>query len=177
MLVSGMLISAGMLVSAAAPSAVCMPSATCCVAGLEAAQHAWRAHRAARRISAAVDAGGQLESQLLDDAQNAAQQVAGSVRALPRAGCLQPYSCVQHNSTRRQCRVARLTNFTSTAQQHLDDAAAAVLFGDSEDTMLAFANVLPAIIHRQLWAATELERCGRRCKRLSSAKAPVEGVG
>jgi len=145
----------------------CAPSARCACDSQAAASKAWHGHRTARHVAASVDSG-QLEQALLEEAQTSSLQLADAVKGLVDAGCGQiPPACrVVANATRRPCRLARVANFSQIALQRLEEASAAVLFGDDEDTVQSLANaILPAVLRRHSWVAAELDRCGRRCER------------
>ena len=124
---------------------------------------------------------GQLDSMLLDQAQAAAASAADSMRILhTQCGSKKDGLCESNYSApvsamksgalllkpaRRscRCRLARLFNISATVQGKLDDAAAGVLFGDSEQNVLNLASSLPSVLHGTGRVATELERFARRC--------------
>ena len=113
------------------------------------------------------------------EAQMASQKLADAARSMLLGGCRVPAACrstsafLTGNATiRRPCRLTKIANLTTTALQRLEDASAAILFGDSEDNGQELSNsVLPAVLHRHSWSAGELERCGKGCASASALQA------
>jgi len=135
-------------------------SPTCGCRALEAGSAVYRATRSTRRVAASVDQS-QLENSLVEEAQTAAATAVDAVRGLHASCAAPPHSC--SNGTRScACRLRRLLNITVTAQRRLDDAAAGVLFGDSDENVLALSSALPSVLHSSGRVAAELERHGRR---------------
>ena len=56
-----------------------------------------------------------------------------------------------------------MLNLTQGVSQRLDDAAAGVLFGDSEENMLKLSGASSNVLHSLSRVATELERLGKPC--------------
>ena len=72
------------------------------------------------------------------------------------------------------CRPAKLLNHTRVVQRRLDDAAAGVLFGDSEANMQELSSTMQQhVLHRLVQIGSELERLGR----LACGRDAGEGGG
>ena len=136
-----------------------------CMARASASQ-LHQTHRAARQLAVGIDRGA-FDNQLLENAQT---EVGNSVNAIWRlrgkcspAGWVTACNASAPVQVRRSCacRPSRLLNITTTVQRRLDDAAAGVLFGDSEQNMLELASATPPVLHALSRVGSELDRLGR----------------
>jgi hypothetical protein len=139
-------------------------------------------HRLLRKTAASFDIG-QLDTAIIDEAQTSLSASVDAVRELrstcgsPPASCGNSSGLLPRRSCR--CRLARLLNITTAVQRRLDDAAANVLFGDSEQNVEAIAAAVPAMAHGTNRVAIELAKYGRRCDTRAprKAKLPARGKG
>jgi hypothetical protein len=160
-------------IAVAAESSSCTHS-SCACAALEISGLLHRTHRAARRLAAGLETG-LLDNIYLEEAQS---EVGASVDALRRMhlNCGRDRNACAAASiqVRRscECRPVRLLNTTTNVQHRLDDAAAGVLFGDSDANMLTLTNTLPPVMHGLARVGGELERLGSAC-----VQNMVEGGG
>ena len=146
-------------------------SSACACRAHESGLAAWRAIRAARRTTTSIDLGG-LDTNLLDEASTEFQRVSDGVRTLLADCAPLPSTCSVNATSRRicGCRLPRIANLTLFVTRRLDDAAAGVLFGDSEQNVLNLAAALPTVLRLSQRAAGELERYGRRCEQTHHTK-------
>ena len=123
---------------------------------------------------------GALDNLVLDEAQTEVSGSVDFVRSL-HFNCGRPLAtCNASVTTRRSCacRPARLLNVTLSVQRHLDDAAAGVLFGDSEQNMQKLALMAPHLLKQLTRVGGELDRLSKRCGRdaAGAASAPASVV-
>jgi hypothetical protein len=156
----------GVLLAAAATtqeSHECTP-AVCSCRALDMAASLKASHKAVRLMAVGVEEGA-LDNVVLDGAQTA---VTASTDALSKLvfTCGQPVSfCNSTLAARRSCgcRPRRLLNITLGVQRRLDDAAAGVLFGDSEANMQTLSRTAPHTLHSLTRVGTALSELGRVC--------------
>ena len=139
------------------------------------------AHRNTRRLAVGLETGA-FDAAFLDSVQS---EIGSAVDALWKWQSIcppLPHAATRCNASapamlRRSCgcRPARLLNVTTSVQRRLDDAAAGVLFGDSEQNMVVLAGTTPVVLHGLSRVGSELERLGRlSCSARISARAAAE---
>ena len=143
-------------------SAVAVPT-ECTSDAASSANSIWRSHRTVRKMAVSLEQGA-LDNLLLDAAQTSMAAAADSVRAF-RIKCGLANDKCSGVRVRCACRALRFHNMTQATVRRLDDLAAGVLFGDSEQNMLLLTNAAPEVMDSLKHIGEGLEQYERRCGR------------
>ena len=151
-------------------SAIAVPAECASDAG-QASAAVWQSHKTVRKCAVSLEQGA-LDNMLLDAAQTSVSAALEAVRSFRSKcghsdnrcnGAMAAVSAMGTKGMRCGCRPLRLMNMTATTARRLDDLAAGVLFGDSEQNMLLLSNAAPEVMDALKLVGEGLDQYQRRC--------------